>query len=467
MSNPTDLDATPIASVRQLADHIAAGCKPPSAFRIGTEHEKFGFRRADYASPPYEAPDHAAIGPLLERMAADYGAAPILDGGTLIGLKQELLPGIGASVSLEPAGQFELSGGPVSDLHATRAELAAHLAQVRAAGDALGLGFAPLGFHPLAKRADMPWMPKGRYAIMRRYMPLVGTLGLDMMTRTCTVQVNLDYASEADMVRKLRVALRLQPLATALFANSPFTEGRPNGFQSFRAHIWTDTDNARSGIPAVFFEPGFGFERYAQWLVDSVPMYFVYRDGRYIDVAGASFRDFLDGRVAAAAGIAPTLGDFADHMTTVFTDVRLKRFLEMRGADAGTPQMMLAQSALWVGLLYDEAALAAADDLTRAMALPDLLALRAAVPGAGMAADVRIGAATHGLRGLAREVVAIARAGLRARGRRDEHGNDESFYLDPLAQIAEGGPTQADFWLDRASKAWHGDISNIFNEAVT
>src|SRR6185437_6601625 len=300
-------------------------------YRIGTEHEKFGFRLADYSIPPYVPADGqpGSIRGLLEGLHAQ-GGTPITDGDNVIGLKQG-----DAAISLEPAGQLELSGAPLETLHQTKAELEAHYDQVRAVSNQLAIGFLPLGFHPVATRAEMPWMPKGRYAIMRRYMPEVGTLGLDMMTRTCTVQVNLDYASEQDMVRKLRVSLLLQPLATALFANSPFTEGRPNGYLSYRAYVWTDTDNNRSGIPAVMFEPGFGFERYAQWLVDHVPMYFVYRDGRYIDVAGSSFRDFMAGKLHNTAGTIATVGDFADHITTVFTDVRIKRFLEMRGADAG------------------------------------------------------------------------------------------------------------------------------------
>ncbi len=375
----------------------------------------------------------------------------------MIGLRQGE-----AALSLEPAGQIELSGAPLATLHETKAELAAHYAQLRCPARDLRIGFAALGFHPLASRAAMPWMPKGRYAIMRRYMPTVGALGLDMMTRTCTVQVNLDYASEADMRRKLRVSLLLQPLATALFANSPFTEGRPNGYQSYRAHVWTDTDNQRSGIPAVFFEDGFGFERYAEWLIDDVPMYFVYRDGAYIDVAGQSFRGFMAGRVPQVAGIVPTIGDFADHMTTVFTDVRLKRFLEMRGADAGSAEMMVAQSALWVGLLYDDAALAAAEALVRGLGHADAVALRAAVPRQGMAARFRRGT----LRDLAREVVAIARDGLRARGCRDGTGADESVYLAPLEAIAAGGPTQAEYWLARYHGDWHGDARRIFAEAA-
>jgi glutamate--cysteine ligase len=308
----------------------------------------------------------------------------------------------------------------------------------------------------------MPWMPKSRYKIMRAYMPKVGKFGLDMMTRTCTVQVNLDYASEADMVRKVRVALALQPVATALFANSPFTEGQPNGFQSWRAQVWTDTDNARAGIPAVFFEDGFGFERYANWLVDTVPMYFVMRDGKYVDLAGESFRRFLQGQLGNSVTGAATVGDFADHMTTVFTDVRLKRFLEMRGADAGTPEMMVAQSALWVGLLYDEAALAAAAALVARHPWTAFAALRPLVPEHGVRAPW-----LHGtVRDLARDMVAIARDGLRARARLNTAGEDESVYLAPLEAIVSGGPTQSDTWLSRFHGEWRGDVTRVFMDSA-
>ena len=458
MSNPGDADATPVTSIQQMADYLAVGCKPEAQFRIGTEHEKFGFRLADLTSPPYEPADGqpGAIRDLLAGMQR-FDAEPILDGTNVIGLKQGT-----ASVSLEPAGQLELSGGPLETLHDTNQEFITHFAQVRAASHDLQLGFAGLGFHPLATRADMPWMPKGRYAIMRRYMPLVGSLGLDMMTRTCTVQVNLDYASEQDMVRKLRVALLLQPLATALFANSPFTEGQPNGFQSFRAHVWTDTDNQRSGIPAVMFEDGFGFERYAAWLTEAVPMYFVYRDGRYIDVAGASFQDFRAGRLHNLAGTVATIGDFADHLTTVFTDVRLKRFLEMRGADAGSAEMMVAQSALWVGLLYDDAALTAAEALLRGSGWQDAVSMRAAVPRQGLAAAWRNGT----LRDLARLVLTIASDGLKARARHNEAGDDESIYLAPLQAIVDGAPNQATRWLEKYHQEWQGDVRPIFQEAA-
>lgn len=457
MSNPGDADATPIESVRQLAEHIAVGCKPRAQFTLGTEHEKFGFRRADLATPAYEPQGIRAV---LEGIAAGAPAgtwSPILDRGNPIGLKG---PGY-AAISLEPAGQLELSGGLMPDLHGARAELEAHYAEVRPVADKLGIGFAPLGFHPLNTREQMPWMPKGRYAIMKAYMPKVGSLGLDMMTRTCTVQVNLDYESEADMVRKMRVALALQPLASAMFANSPFVEGKPSGFLSYRSHVWTDTDNARSGIPAVFFEQGFGFERYAEWLVDSVPMYFAYRDGKYIDLSGASFRDFLNRKVGQEAGVA-TVGDFADHITTAFTDARLKRYIEMRGADAGSAEMMIAQSAFWVGLLYDEAALAAAAALVARHPWTEFAALRPLVPRTALATPWQKGT----LRDLMREALAIARDGLRARARRDAAGNDETIHLAPLEAIAAGGPTQAERWLERYHGPWRGDVSRILTEAA-
>ena len=452
MSNPGEGDLTPIDSTAQLAAYLAAGCKTPSQFRIGTEHEKFGFRLSDLTPPPY-APQ--GIRAMLEGIAAG-GWSPILDQDNPIGLTQA-----GSSVSLEPAGQLELSGAPRHTVHETRAELDEHLAEVRPVAEALGLGFAPLGFHPLARQDAMPWMPKGRYAIMRRYMPKVGTRGLDMMTRTCTVQVNLDFASEADMVRKLRVGLALQPFATALFANSPFYEGRPNGVLSNRALVWTDTDNARAGIPAAVFEAGFGFERFAEFALD-VPMYFVYRDGHFIDTAGASFRDFMAGRLPGLEGQRPTMGDFADHLTTIFTDVRLKRFLEMRGADAGSPAMMVAFSAFWVGLLYDEAALTAAEALVQDLGAAELMAVRAAVPGQGLAAPWRRG---H-LRDLLKPLLAIATDGLAARGALNDAGEDERIHLAPLQEIAEGAPTQAEHWLSRYAGDWHGDVRPIFTEAA-
>lgn len=446
MSNPGEADLTPITSMRQLAEWFAAGVKPRDAWRIGTEHEKFGFRRDDLSPPPYEP---RGIRAMLEGLAAK-GWEPILDGGNPIGLKRG-----GASVSLEPGGQFELSGAPMADLHETRVELMDHLREVHEVAGPLGLGFAPLGFHPLARRDDMPWMPKGRYAIMRNYMPRVGGMGLDMMLRTCTVQVNLDFGDEADMVEKLRVSLALQPLATALFANSPFMEGRPSGYLSLRGRVWTDTDPDRTGIPPVVFEDGFGFERFAQHVLD-VPMYFIMREGRWIDAAGVSFRAFMDGRAGnALEGQRATMGDFADHVTTVFTDVRLKRFLEMRGADAGGVPMLMAKPALWTGLLYDDAAQKAAAALVRGWTVEDLRELRMAVPKIALAATI----AGRPLRDVARDAVAIARDGLRARGLGEE------VYLAPLEEIAASGVTQAERWLGRAERGWGGNVARVFAEA--
>ncbi|PWS38684.1 glutamate--cysteine ligase [Falsiroseomonas bella] len=445
MSNPGEADLTPITSVRQLAGWFAAGSKPRAAWRIGTEHEKFGFRRADLAPPPYEP---EGIRAMLEGIAAK-GWEPILDSGKPIGLKRGE-----ASVSLEPGGQFELSGAPMADLHATRVELAAHLREVHEVAGPLGLGFAPLGFHPLARREDMPWMPKGRYAIMRQYMPRVGGMGLDMMLRTCTVQVNLDFGDEADMVEKLRVSLALQPLATALFANSPFLEGKPSGWLSLRGRVWSDTDPDRTGIPPVAFEDGFGFERFAEFALD-VPMYFIMREGRYIDAAGIPFRAFMEGRAEKLAGHSATMGDFADHVTTIFTDVRLKRFLEMRGADAGSVPMLMAQPALWTGLLYDDAAQKAAAALIRRWSVDEMRALRLEVPKQALRARI----AGRTLQDVARDVLAIARDGLRARGLGEE------LFLAPLEEIAASGMTQAERWLQRHERAWGGDVGRIFAEA--
>jgi glutamate--cysteine ligase len=457
LSNPGDADNTAVTDPRELAAWLESGCKPAGDFTIGTEHEAFGFRLEDKAPPAYAPADGSAgIAALLREIEAAEDLEPILDNRNIIGLK-----GKGASLSLEPGGQFELSGATFGTLHETQAELAQHIELLHRVGPKLGLGFAPLGFHPSARRADMPFMPKGRYAIMRYYMPQVGTLGLDMMLRTCTVQVNLDFSSEADMVAKLRVGYALQPLATELFANSPFYEGKPNGLLSNRARVWTDTDNARSGIPKIVFEEGFGFEAYASWLLD-VPMYFIYRNGRYHDVAGSSFRDFMAGTLRGFEGRQATLGDFADHSTTAFPDVRLKRYIETRGADSGSPAMMLAQSAFWTGIFYDPAALAAAAALTKDISYETLLALRAAVPGAGL--DAPFGAGN--LRDLARDAVAIAEQGLQARGIANSAGEDERVYLAPLQEIAKGGPTQAEHWLAQYHGPWQGDIKRIFEEAA-
>lgn len=446
MSNPGEADLTPITSVRQLADWFAKGSKPASAWTIGTEHEKFGFYHGDLSPPPYEP---RGIRALLENLRAK-GWAPILDNGNPIGLTRDR-----ASISLEPGGQFELSGAPLNDLHAAWAELQNHIEETREASAPLDLGFAPLGFHPLAKREDMPWMPKGRYAIMRQYMPRVGAMGLDMMVRTCTVQVNLDFGTEADMVEKLRVSLALQPIATALFANSPFAEGRPNGLRTLRGRVWTETDPDRTGIPPVAFEEGFGFERFSEYVLD-VPMYFIMREGRWIDATGSTFRQFIARGLPGQPGIEATMGDWADHVTTVFTDVRLKRFLEMRGADAGSPEMLQALPAFWTGLIYSDAAQKAAAALVRDWPVEEIQALRRAVPETALVTPFR----GRTVRDIAADAVAIARDGLRARGLGEE------VFLEPLDAILASGETQADRWLRLYHSEWKGDVSRIFTAAA-
>ncbi|MBE7202788.1 MAG: glutamate--cysteine ligase [Parafilimonas terrae] len=443
--------ADPVIEGRdQMLGLFARGEKPAERWRIGTEHEKFVYRVRDHAAPSYDEP--GGIRDLLDGLTA-YGWQPVEEGGNVIALT-----GPDGAISLEPAGQFELSGAPLENLHQTCAEAQRHLSQVKAVGERLGLGFLGLGFWPDKTREELPVMPKGRYAIMRRHMPRVGTLGLDMMLRTCTIQVNLDYASEADMAAKFRVGLALQPLATALFANSPFKEGRPNGFLSYRSHIWTDTDPARTGMLPFVFEDGFGYERYLDYVLD-VPMYFVYREGRYIDAAGLSFRDFLRGELSVLPGERPRLSDFADHLSTAFPEVRLKSFLEMRGADGGPWGRICALPALWVGLLYDAGALAAAWDLVKGWSLAERQALRDAVPAGGLATPVP-GGGTLG--DLGREVLRIASDGLKARARFDGGGNNESGFLEPLRQVIEEGRTPADVLLDRYNGEWGGDLTKIY-----
>ena len=451
MSSPVSAADTPITDRQQLIASLSAGEKPVSAWRIGTEHEKFGFRRDDLLPPAYEG--ERGIGALLQGLTR-FGWAPVIENGFLIALTRDA-----ASVSLEPAGQLELSGAPLADVHATAREIDVHLAEVAQVAGPMGLGFVGTGFQPLWTREDMPWMPKGRYRIMRRYMPLVGKLGLDMMTRTCTVQVNLDFSDEADMVRKFRVALALQPVATALFADSPFTEGAPNGFESWRSHIWTDTDPDRTGMLDFVFEDGFGYERYVDYLLD-VPMYFSYRDGKYHDASGQSFRDFMVGKLPVLPGQLPTLRDWSDHMTTAFPEVRLKKYLEMRGADAGPWSRLCALPAFWVGLLYDDAALDAAWDLVRDFSLVERNVLRDGVPRHGLKLPFRNGTVLD----LSREALKIAVAGLKRRAARNADGQDESKFLEVLQEIVDSGLTPADRKLALFHGEWGGSVDPVFRE---
>jgi glutamate--cysteine ligase len=446
--------ARPLTDKRALVAYLEAGCKPRSAWRIGTEHEKFAFSLDDMRALAYEGA--GGIRALLEGLER-YGWEPVLEDGRPIALTHRN----GGSITLEPGGQIELSGAPVETIHETCAELHEHLAQVKTVGGELGFGLLGLGFQPKWSREETPWMPKQRYDIMRRYMPGKGGLGLDMMLRTCTVQVNLDFESEADMVRKFRVALALQPVATALFANSPFVEGRPTGYLSYRSYVWTDTDPDRCGTLPFVFEDGMGFERYVDYMLD-VPMYFVYRDGRYIDAAGQSFRDFLAARLPALPGELPTMKDWEDHLTTVFTEVRLKRFLEMRGADGGPWWRLCALPALWTGLLYDAGALEAASRMIRGWTMQDHLYLREEVPKSGLKA--RIG--DHTVGDLAREVLALAREGLVRRARRNGRGQDETHFLDPLDAIAASGRTPAEELIEAFETRWEREICPIFRECA-
>jgi glutamate--cysteine ligase len=445
-------------NLEDLTGYFASGSKPQSEWRVGAEHEKFGFRLKSHEPVPYSGPD--GIEAMLKGLMrfgweGVHEARP--DGGqTLIALERN-----GASVSLEPGGQFELSGAPLSSMHEICEETGQHLEEVRQVADELGLGFLGLGFHPTLKRADAEIMPKGRYGIMRRYMPLVGGLGLDMMFRTCTVQANLDFRSEADMVAKFRASLALQPIATALFANSPFTEGKPNGFLSARANVWTDTDPDRTGMLDFVFEDGFGFERYARYALE-VPMYFVKRDGLYIDVAGKRFGDFIDGRLDEVPGQRATLKDWVDHTTTIFPEVRLKTYLEMRGADGGPWSRLCALPALWTGIFYDDAALAAAWDLCKDWTREEREAVRRDVNRLGLKATV------HGrtVRDVARDMVAISREGLKRRARLDGGFIDETTYLGELEAIAESGLTPAERLLEQFHGPWGGDINRVFEECA-
>ena len=439
-----------IESRDQLVAPMQRGEKPKADWRIGTEHEKLVYCCDEHRALSYD--EEGGIRDILLSLR-EFGWEPVEEGGKVIAMK-----GADGTVSLEPAGQLKLSGAPLENLHETCCETGRHLQQVKAIGDRIGKGYLGLGMWPDKTREALPIMPKGRYGIMLRHMPRVGSMGLDMMLRTCTIQVNLDYASEADMVQKFRVSLALQPLATALFANSPFTEGKPNGYLSYRSHIWSDTDPARTGMLPFVFEDGFGYERYVDYMLD-VPMYFVFRDGKYIDAAGQSFRDFLKGELPALPGERPRLSDWEDHLSTAFPEVRLKSFLEMRGADGGPWSRICALPALWVGLLYDQTALDAAWDLVKDWDMEGGELLRASVPELGLDAPLPGGGT---LRDIAGEVLSIARSGLAARGRLNAGGDNETGYLEPLAEIVAAGKVPAERLLDLYHGEWGGDVSRVY-----
>jgi glutamate--cysteine ligase len=446
------VDMTPIQSRDELVAWFEAGCKPKAKFRVGTEHEKFPFRVNDHGPVPYAGP--RGIRALLDGMHELLGWEPIMEGENIIGLAD--VTG-GGAISLEPGGQFELSGAPVDNVHQTASELFAHLAQVREVARPLDIGFLGLGMTPRWTRADIPKMPKGRYKIMTAYMPKVGTLGLDMMYRTCTVQTNHDFSSEADMVRKMRICLALQPVATALFANSPFTEGKPNGFLSFRSEIWRDTDNARAGMLPWVFEDGMGFERYADYALD-VPMYFIKRGDSYIDVSGKSFRDHLEGKLVP--GEVATISDWANHVSTIFPEVRLKRYLEMRGADSGPWRRLPAFAAFWAGIFYDDDSLAAAWDLVKGWTAEERQKLRDDVPRLGFKAEIR----GRSVLSLAKETLAMSERGLARRRRVNDWGHDETWYLRPIQEFVARGVTPAEELLEKFLGPWGGSVDPVYKE---
>ena len=443
----------PIERHEDLAAYLEAGCKPKDAWRIGTEHEKFGYCVDTLKPLPYDG--ERSIKAVLEGLRDRYDWAPLEEGGNIIGLTKG-----GANVSLEPGGQLELSGAPLETIHETCDEVNQHLTEVKSIADHIGVGFIGLGAAPHWTHDQMPMMPKGRYKLMTRYMGQVGTHGTQMMYRTCTVQVNLDFASEADMVQKLRVALALQPVATALFANSPFFEGKPNGHMSWRSRIWRDLDGDRTGMLPWVFEDGMGFERWVDYALD-VPMYFVYRDGVYIDALGQSFRDFLKGRLPALPGEVPTLSDWADHLTTIFPEARIKKFIEMRGADGGPWRRLCALPAFWVGLTYDQAALDAAWDLCKGWTDEQREKLRVDASVIGLKAQID----GRSLRDVAAECLAISEAGLKARARPGIGGmvSDERHFLNALHDIVERGQTPAEELLAEYNDAWDHDVTRVFS----
>ncbi|MBN2905348.1 MAG: glutamate--cysteine ligase [Rhodobacteraceae bacterium] len=444
----------PIESQAQLAEYLESGCKPKNDWRIGTEHEKFGYDKATLKPIPYSG--ERSVQTVLEGLRFRHGWAPIFEGENLIGLEKD-----GANVSLEPGGQLELSGAPLETIHQTCDEVNEHLREVKGVADEIGVGFIGLGAAPIWTHDEMPMMPKGRYRLMTDYMDRVGTMGKTMMYRTCTVQVNLDFGSEADMVQKLRVALALQPVATALFANSPFLEGKPNGHKSWRSRVWRDLDPARTGMLPFVFDEGFGFEAWVEYALD-VPMYFVYRDGKYIDALGQSFRDFMAGKLPALPGETPTLSDWADHLTTIFPEARIKKFIEMRGADGGPWRRLCALPAFWVGLTYDQGALDAAWDLIKDWDAETREQWRVAAAQDGLQAKV----GGRQMLELANEVVNIARSGLKARARPGLGGmvQDERHFLHALEDSIETGKAPADELLEHYNGDWNGDLSRIYQE---
>lgn len=443
-----------IENHNQLIEYLASGCKPKSEWRIGTEHEKFGYCKETLLPIPYSG-DRSVLA-ILKGLEREFGWAPITENNNLIGLSKN-----GANVSLEPGGALELSGAQVQTVFQTCDEVNEHLSQVKSIADKLNIGFIGLGAAPHWKHHEMSMMPKGRYKLMSEYMDQVGTMGKSMMFRTCTVQVNLDYSSELDMVQKMRVALAIQPVATALFSNSPFFDGKLTGHKSWRSRIWRSLDAQRTGLLPFVFNEGFGFESWVEYALD-VPMYFVYRDGHYINALGQSFRDFMKGKLPALPGELPTLDDWADHLTTIFPEARLKKFIEMRGADAGQWHRLCALPAFWVGICYDQSSLDAAWDIVKNWDEDDRENLRVAAAKEGLNGSV----GNKKLIDLAKETVQISEAGLEKRAKASSNGlhSDESLFLVSLKENIEKRKSSADELLEKYHGSWNRDLTKIFEE---
>ncbi len=444
-----------ITDKEQLIAHLASGCKAKENWRIGTEHEKFAFDLQTLKPLTYESKvSEASIRGLLEGLT-EYGWKPILEKGLPIGLH---MPNQ-SSITLEPGGQVELSGAPLQNVHQTCREVTGHIKQVKEVAEKIGVGLLGLGYQPKWTIEDAEWMPKGRYKIMRDYMPKQGNLGHHMMLATCTVQVNLDFSSEDRMVEMFRTGLKLQPIATALWANSPFKGGQKNGFLSYRSHVWTDTDPDRCGVMPFVFQDDFGFESYVDYMLD-VPMYFVYRGGKYIDVSGQSFRDFIDGKLPSLPDEKPTLKDWEDHLTTAFPEVRLKKFIEMRGADGGPSKNLCALPAFWVGLLYDDEALSDAMALVADWSYEEVSKLRDQVALTALKTPFR----DCYLQDVAKDVLKISERGLMNRAEKDGSGQDETIFLKPLDNIIESGITPAEEMLTCFVEEWGSNVDPIFKE---
>ncbi len=442
--------AAPVESVEELVAHLRSGEKPRERWRVGTEHEKIGLYEDTHAPVPYEG--ERGIGALLRRVAAEDGWNPLVEGPHVIGLEKA-----GASITLEPGGQMELSGAPLRTIHETCDEFHAHLSLMKRVCEPMRIVFLGLGIHPLHGVERIPVMPKARYRIMRRYLPTRGSLALEMMFATATVQANFDYSDEADMVAKMRAALGVSPIVSALFANSSVSEGKANGFITRRLHIWTHTDPDRCGMLPFAFEQGFGYREYVEWALD-VPMFFIVRNGAYQPAHETTFRRFLQ---QGFRGERPTLADFDRHLTTLFPDVRLKRIIEVRGADAVPPGLTCSLPALWKGLLYDPEALKQAAALVSGYDAETREAARSDVARRGLSA--RYGG--EPVLELARQLAAISREGLARLAHAGRRDRDETGFLDPVFAQLELAASPGSLVVERWEGEWARSVERLIEYA--